>query len=97
MLQKLRTAVPLLVTGLAVLLVQVWLQAQSQAPEGFVQMTPEEMAARETIPAAPLLLAAYAVVWVVLVGYVFLLWRRLGRVEQELADVRSRLQADHER
>ena len=45
----------------------------------------------EGIPAAPLLLTAYAFVWVALLVYVFLLWRRLGRVEHELAEVNARL------
>ena len=40
---------------------------------------------RETLPALPLVYAAYAFVWVVLIAYVFMLWRRIGRVERELA------------
>ena len=36
-------------------------------------------------------MVAYAFVWVALLAYVFLLWRRLGRVEHELADVNARL------
>lgn len=47
--------------------------------------------AQETLPAAPLVFIAYAFVWVVLLAYVFMLWRRLGRVERELADVTARL------
>jgi CcmD family protein len=79
-----------LVLGLVLQAGQVWLQAQ--APEGFVQMSREDMA-QETIPAAPLVLAAYSIVWVALLAYVFLLWRRLGRVERELADVTTQLRA----
>ena len=45
----------------------------------------------EGIPAAPLVMTAYAFVWVALLAYVFLLWRRLGRVEHELAEVNARL------
>ncbi len=47
----------------------------------------------EVLPAAPLVLVAYAFVWVALIGYVFALWRRLGKVERELAQVSSRLEA----
>lgn len=47
--------------------------------------------ARESLPAVPLIYAAYAFVWVAVIAYVLVLWRRLGKVEQELADVRSRL------
>jgi CcmD family protein len=38
----------------------------------------------EKLPAAPYLIAAYTIVWVVLLGYVWSLWRRLSQVEQEL-------------
>ena len=62
----------------------------TQAPQEFVPRT-EAAAAAETLPALPLLYAAYAVVWVVLVAYVFLLWRRMARVERDLADVTAKL------
>ena len=45
----------------------------------------------EGIPAAPLVMTAYAFVWVALMAYVFLLWRRVGRVEHELSEVNARL------
>jgi CcmD family protein len=38
----------------------------------------------EKLPAAPFLIAAYTIVWLVLLLYVWSLWRRLTRVEQEL-------------
>lgn len=47
--------------------------------------------ARESLPALPLLYTAYGFVFVALAVYVFLIWRRLAKVEQELADVRGRL------
>ena len=43
-----------------------------------------------SLPATPLVFAAYAVAWIALVLYVFGLWRKLGRVERELQDLRSR-------
>jgi CcmD family protein len=52
-----------------------------------------EMVPAETLPAAPLVFVAYAFVWVALIVYVFGLWRKLARVEQELASVSSRLNA----
>lgn len=51
-----------------------------------------EMAPREVLPATPLVFYAYAFVWVALIGYVFFLWRRMARVEQDLAAVERRLQ-----
>lgn len=38
----------------------------------------------EKLPAAPFLIAAYTVVWLVFMFYVWSLWRRLSQVEQEL-------------
>ena len=46
---------------------------------------------KEALPATPLLFGAYAFVWVALVAYLFILWRRIGRVERELADVNAKL------
>jgi CcmD family protein len=63
----------------------------AQAQEGFVPMA--QAGPREALPAAPLVMAAYAFVWVALLAYLFIMWRRLGRVERELADVTARLRA----
>jgi len=46
----------------------------------------------EQLPAAPLLMGAYAFVWVALLVYVWSLWRRMTKLEHELADLRRRLQ-----
>src|SRR5262245_22161603 len=59
--------------------------------KGFVPVQPGETG-QETLPATPLVFVAYAFVWVALLSYVVLLWRRLARVERELADVRAKLQ-----
>ena len=64
-------------------------QAPQGAPEGFVPVNSLPQA--EQLPAAPMVIAAYAVVWVVLITYIWMLWRRLARVEHELADLRRRM------
>lgn len=64
-------------------------QAAQAAQQEFVKLSPD--APREQLAASPLVFAAYGFVWVALIVYVFLLWRRIGRVEHELADVSSRL------
>jgi len=65
--------------SIVLLAAPVWaLQGQS----GFVPVTPET--AVEQLPAAPLLIAAYAFVWVALLVYVWSIWRRLGKVESEM-------------
>lgn len=48
-----------------------------------------ELPDSEKLPAAPFLIGAYSVAWVAVLGYVWLLWRRLDRVERELRDVRQ--------
>ena len=45
---------------------------------------------QERIPAAPLVMGAYAFVWVALLLYVWSVWRRVGAVQRELADLRRR-------
>lgn len=62
----------------------------TQAQEQFQKVKPGEL--QEQLPATPLVFIAYAFVWGALAFYVFLMWRRLGRVERDLADVRGKLQ-----
>lgn len=50
-----------------------------------------DLPAKESLPAAPLLVAAYAVVWLMLMGYLVMLWRRLARVEQEMAGIERQI------
>lgn len=57
--------------------------------DGFVPMRPDQM--QEQLPAAPLVFAAYAIAWVGVLVYVLMMWRRLGRVERELAEVQARI------
>jgi CcmD family protein len=59
------------------------------AQDGFVPI--DQLAPKEELPATPLVIAAYAVAWLVVFGYVFSLWRRLQKVEAEIADVSRRL------
>jgi CcmD family protein len=62
---------------------------QSPAQEGFVPV--DQLPAEEQLPAAPLVAAAYGVAWGAVLVYVWSLWRRLNRVERELADVAKRI------
>jgi len=69
-----------------------------QAPAGQSEFVPvSELPVAEQLPAAPLLIAAYAVAWVALLVYVWALWRRLGSVEKEIADVARRIEAGQRR
>ena len=62
--------------------------AQPQPPKDFVAV--DETAPGEQIPAIPLIAAAYGFIWVVLLGYVWSLGRRLQKVEGELTELESR-------
>ena len=67
-------------------------QPPPPAQEGFV---PVEQAGKvqEQLPAAPLVMGAYAVAWIAILIYLWSIWQRLGRVEQEIAAVHRRLEA----
>ncbi len=67
--------------------------AQTQPPqqEGFVPV--DQLPGQEELPAAPLVAAAYGVAWAAVLIYLFSIWKRLGTVERELADVTRRLES----
>jgi CcmD family protein len=52
----------------------------------------DQLPPEEKLPAAPLLIAAYSVAWVAVAGYLFSIWRRLGRVEVDIAELSRRVQ-----
>jgi CcmD family protein len=60
------------------------------AQDGFVPV--DQLPAGDRLPAAPLLIGAYAAAWVVIFLYVWSLWRRLSRVEQEIAALSRRVE-----
>ena len=60
--------------------------AQQQTPDGFKPF--DENAPRETLPAAPLVFVAYSLAWVALAFYAFTLFRKVTRLEADLADLR---------
>jgi CcmD family protein len=59
------------------------------AQEGFVPV--DQVQQTEQLPAAPLVMAAYAVAWLVIFGYAWSVWQRLAKVEREIADVSRRV------
>jgi CcmD family protein len=61
----------------------------SSAPEGFVPV--KALPAQEQLPAVPLLLTAYAFVWLVLLVYLWTIWRRLMKVEREIRTLADRV------
>jgi len=69
-------------------------QPPQQPPDGFVPA--DTLKPQEQLPAAPLVIGAYAVAWVAVFGYLWSIWNRLGRVERDLAEA-NRRQAPGER
>jgi CcmD family protein len=59
--------------------------AAAQPPAATDQFVPiDEIPEQDKLPAAPYLIAAYMIAWLLLLFYVWSLWRRLQRVEEEL-------------
>ena len=73
-----------------------WQNPPSKPPaqEGFVPV--DDLPSQEQLPAAPLVAIAYGFAWTAVLLYVWSLWRRLGRVEREFAELQRRL-TDQER
>ncbi len=62
---------------------------QPQPPqEEFVPI--DQVPPEDQLPAAPYLIAAYAIVWLVVFGYLWSIWRRLSSVEQDLGELSRR-------
>jgi len=68
-----------------VLLAPVVLAAVQQAPPAQSEYVPiKDLPPTEQMPAAPLLIAAYAFAWIAVMFYLFTIWRRLNKVETEM-------------
>lgn len=65
-------------------------QPAPAATDGFVPVG--ELPAVEQLPAAPLVLVAYAFIWVAVLAYVWQLWRRLAAVQKDLDALRRTIQ-----
>src|SRR5258707_5441734 len=80
------------VVGIVLLSAQLFaLQAPSsqtpagQAPPGQGEFLPvDQLPPSEQLPAAPLLITAYAFVWLAVFFYVWTVWRRFNKVEAEM-------------
>ena len=56
-----------------------------QPPTGQSEFVPvESLPAGDQLPAAPLLVTAYAFVWIAVMVYLWSIWRRLNKVEDEM-------------
>lgn len=56
-----------------------------QPPKGQGEFVPvDSVPPGDQLPAAPLLIVAYAFVWIAVMFYVWTIWRRMNRVEDEM-------------
>jgi CcmD family protein len=81
-MKKIWSLVMFVLTNTALLLAQ---EPQSE----FVPV--KEIPASEQLPSAPLVIAAYAFVWAAFLAYVWTMWRKLGKVEQELSTLSAQM------
>ena len=88
-----RAAVALLL--LVLVLASPAVGVAGQPPEGGAAMDEyvpvAELPPDEQLPAVPLVLFAYGFIWAAVLIYMAALWRRLGKVHQELDAVRRTL------
>jgi hypothetical protein len=61
---------------------------QQPAPSEFVPI--DKLPPSDQLPSAPLLIAAYAFVWLAAVFYMWTIWRRLGKVEADMRALERR-------
>jgi CcmD family protein len=63
-----------------------------QPPKGQSEFVPvDAVPLADQLPAAPLLITAYAFVWVAVMFYVWTIWRRMSRVEDEMRVLAQKL------
>jgi hypothetical protein len=70
------------------MLTNVFFALQQQVPEGFERVTGAPQV--EQIPAAPLVIASYAFFLLLMVFYLWTIWRRIGKVETEMRALERR-------
>ena len=64
------------------------MQPPGAAQDGFVPI--DQLPPQEQLPAAPLLITAYAFVWMLLMAYLWSIARRMGKVESEIQILQRR-------
>ena len=87
-----RRVLPLLavvvLAAVMVLAVPSWAAAQPEQVNEFVPI--DELPEEDRLPAAPFLISAYSIVWILAFGYFWLLSRRQADIERDLAELARR-------
>jgi CcmD family protein len=71
-----------------------WAGAQPEPVNEFVPI--DELPEEDRLPAAPFLITAYSIVWILAFGYFWLLSRRQADVERDLAELARRRPVDED-
>jgi hypothetical protein len=79
---------PMAIIGLMLLAGPALAQQPGAATDGFVPA--QSLPPTEQFPAAPLLIGSYAFFLALMMFYLWTIWRRIGRVEQEMHDLERR-------
>jgi hypothetical protein len=75
---------------LTVLFLTFSLAGFAQEPQSeFVPVT--EIPQSEQLPSVPLVIAAYAFVWLAFMAYTWTMWRKLGKVETDLKTLSAQI------
>jgi CcmD family protein len=74
---------------------RVFAQQPQPAQRGFEPVGPGAVV--EQLPAAPLIISAYAFVWLVVLVYLWSIWRRLQKVEAEVQALAQRRSVERPR
>ena len=73
---------PIALTSFALLASSVFAQPAPAGQGGFVPV--DSVPLSDQLPAAPLLITAYAFVWLAVMVYLLTIWRRLNTVEDDM-------------
>ena len=98
---RVKRLVRLLALVVAIMATAPLLAAAGQQPTGQTEAAREgyvpvkDLPAAEQLPAAPLVLGAYAVIWVGVLVYVWTISRRLASVDRELITLRRMIDTRH--
>lgn len=74
-----------------VVVVPALAQQPPAATDGFVPLS--ELSNREVLPATPLVFYAYGFVWVALLAYLYSLWNRVTKLQQDSDALRRRIES----
>ena len=66
---------------------------QPQAPARDQYLPIDQLPPSEQMPSAPFVVAAYSAVWIIAMLYLWSIWRRIGKVEEDM-QVLARRQKD---